>query len=63
MFKLYFFNIILSFTARSSKWFSPFRLLTEIVCAFIISTMRTTCPIHYILLELIIVIIFGEGTL
>jgi hypothetical protein len=38
----------------------PFWLSVEILNAFLYSPIRSTCPEHLILLELIILIILGE---
>ena len=35
---------------------------TKLLCAFLISSMRTACPDHFIVLYLLILIMFGEST-
>jgi hypothetical protein len=52
------FNIILPSTPRSYKWSLLF--LITILYAFLISPMRAKCLVHPIILDLIVLIIFGE---
>jgi hypothetical protein len=53
------FNIILRSTPRASAWSLPFRISYQMLYAFIIATMRATCPAHLIL-DFIALVIFGE---
>jgi hypothetical protein len=53
-------NIILPSMPRSFKWFFPSSLTNATLYARILSRVRATCPVHLILLPLIIQIIFGE---
>jgi hypothetical protein len=41
---------------------TPFGFPTKILFAFIFSHIRTTCPVHIILFDFIILIVFGEGS-
>jgi hypothetical protein len=43
-----------------SSGFFPCGFTTQILYAFPLSPMHVTCPVHLILLDLIIVIILGE---
>jgi hypothetical protein len=52
-------NIILPSRPMSCKWFYSFRVFDQNFYAFIISSMRATCPVHLILLYFI-TILFGE---
>jgi len=55
------FNIILPSTPWSPKLALPFVFSTKFLYAFLISPMRATFPALLILLDLIVVIIYGEG--
>jgi hypothetical protein len=39
----------------------PFRFPTKILYVFLISTMRATCCAHLKLLDLVVLLIFGEA--
>jgi hypothetical protein len=54
-------NIIFPSAPRSSKWSLPFRFPTKTLYAYLICTIRATCPAHLILLDVITLIIFGEA--
>jgi hypothetical protein len=45
------------------NWSPPLRILTEILCAFLISPMHAEYPAHLILIDLITLLIFGEENL
>lgn len=51
---------ILTSTSRSPMWFYPVRLSTKVLYAFVISHIHGTCPLHLILLDLIILTLFNE---
>jgi hypothetical protein len=42
---------------RFSKWSFPSRFPTKTLCVFLFSPMLATCPVHLVLLELIILIV------
>jgi hypothetical protein len=55
------FNIILPSMRRSSEWSLPFKLSNQHFARISHLSMRATWPAHLILLDLIILIIFGKG--
>jgi hypothetical protein len=59
LFKIYF-NIILSSTLGIQIVLFPSGFAAKILYAFIISPMRATYPALLVLLDLMIIIIFGE---
>jgi len=48
-------------TPRSYRWSLPSGFLSKILYAFLISPIHTTCPAHFIHLDLTPLIIFGEA--
>jgi hypothetical protein len=54
------FNIVHPPTSWSSQWSLSVCMPTNILYAFLVSSIRATCPAHLILLDLIILIILGE---
>jgi hypothetical protein len=57
--KIYF-NIILPPTSSLPSGLFPFGFLAKILYTFLFSFLRATCPAHFILIDCIILIIFGE---
>jgi hypothetical protein len=55
------FDIIFTFTSRSSEWSLPFRFPTKILNAFLISYHACYTPAHLSPLDLITLIILGEA--
>jgi hypothetical protein len=53
-------NIIHEHTSWCSQWSLSFLLPHSILCVFLFSSVRATCPAYLILLDLIILIILGE---
>jgi hypothetical protein len=54
------FNIILPSMLKSPKWSLPFRFSDQIVNAFLISHMSSTCSVLHILVDLVTAIIGEE---
>jgi len=54
-------NTIIPSTPRSSEWSLPFTSSNQNIYAFLISPMRTTCPAHLVIINLITLITFGEA--
>ena len=54
------FNIILPSTSRSPQWFFPSGFPTRTLCTPLPSTIRSTCPVHFILLDFTTRTILGK---
>jgi hypothetical protein len=55
------YNIIFPSTSRPSKWSLRWHFPTKTLYTFLISLVRATCPTNFILIEFIILIMFGEA--
>jgi hypothetical protein len=54
-------NIILITRLKSSKWSLPFRFSDYNFCTLLISSIWATCAAHFIVLDLVSLVIFSEA--